>query len=1235
MGAGARADQHGPGPDAEHASRSGDARRAEGETASGERAGLDARDAGLPTGPRAEQQPVGGATLLRLQRSAGNEAVVRLMRGRRPTVQRDMAGTLEARAQQQIEAAKAARAAEQGGDEGDRAAAPSREEIAAEKAKQRRAVSGAVAPPDTSGARSQTASAATAAKAEAAKPPTPVADAKSTGGPSAGDAGGPGAQAGEATAAAQGAATAAATAAAVVPPEPPAPVEAPAAITTVDAGGRQLPADPAVEAAVAGVAGKLQALRAGAHEVRAAAAQERAQSHQSEGLLQAGRSGVADAEAGVVALRGHSAHRRSVVEQAKAALEVSQQKADTVASGAPEVAAKSEEGAQKSGPMASESKGLASENASKQPEDAEAAGQSAEQGSQLTRVGTDMGSIDSTIGQTKARAGQLAAEAAQAKASNTATQGKVAATEAAIAQTDAKAEELAGQNAAAKARLDGMAAQPAAHRAQAADLDSQGESLHAVSAQLEARLAASQQAYVAGMASTPPPVPARRGAAVQRAGYEGRTTLDPARAVNETLPSWLTGEDPPHAVDAQKHKLEEDARRAAEIAEIEKEAGGHFETLSASQKAGIALRLTGRNLFKEIGSTDLPKFGLSILRGFVDPRMSLMGVVHGVGSIATGVANLFSAEQWAKDPLGNALKSSADIATGVTIVLGSIAGLAVSIGIILTAVAIIGSIFSFGAVGVALAPIIAFCGTVASTVGPWALWAAAIALTLHGLVFIKNLIDAATAGTATELQQNSDQMTEDAKNAGAMALQIGMAKAMELGGKLLAGRGGGAPGEPAPGAGAGSGSEPVPAGGAGAPEPVPAGGAGAPEPVPAGGGGAPEPVPAGGGGAPEPVPAGGGGAPEPVPAGGGGAPEPVPAGGPEPAPGAGGPEPAPTAAPEPTPAGGAPEPAPELGPVDLPEGPVANDNGLPQGTAANDNALPGTEPQQQVLAGTGTDGPVDVGPARPPLEVLPGSAAEGAPRATAGEGPLGGGHGPEPVVPGGAGPEPVPAGGGGGPEPAPAGGAGGPEPAPVNEPAAAVPESAPPESVPGERGASPEAEPPSTGEQVKAEFDEFQERAEGGGDVQADLLESGLSERPEFQRPTGEGEVVTPESPVAKADATLEALLEHVDQAQERFNAEGFTESQTAAIERAPTPAAKASARARFYGERIDSFVKETIQGDRRLDHLGVSEIKQPGPDFFDPSIDTWYDITTARSWDAHVAKYGSGGTGVHVPSGR
>ena len=67
----------------------------------------------------------------------------------------------------------------------------------------------------------------------------------------------------------------------------------------------------------------------------------------------------------------------------------------------------------------------------------------------------------------------------------------------------------------------------------------------------------------------------------------------------------------------------------------------------------------------------------------------------------------------------------------------------------------------------------------------------------------------------------------------------------------------------------------------------------------------------------------------------------------------------------------------------------------------------------------------------------------------------------------------------------------------------------------------------------------------------------------------------------------------------------------------------------------LTASLKRASRATRAWTNLGVSEIAQPGPDFFDPTIDTWYDITTAKSWDAHVDKYGSGGTGVHLPSGR
>jgi hypothetical protein len=1115
-----------------------------------------------PGGARPERPSRQPQVVLRLQRAAGNRTVAALLGRPGMVVQRaddDIAATLQAQAQARIEAAKATGAAGAGqgrqagedgsppADNGEQPAQPSPEQVAAETARQKKQVAGTVTPPDTSGAKLDASSTAAAAKEEAAKPPASGGGATaSSAAPQAAPADGAAdSGATEVTAAVQQATQATAAATAEVAPAEPDPVAPYEPLQVMNAGGREIPADPAMEAGIETISARLQALRAGAYQVQATASAERAQGHQLEGLLHAARGAVADAAAGVDGLKAHNDHRRSVVQQAKDALNVSGQKAETVASGAPGLSAQSDEGAQKSGPMASGSKDLAAENASKTPEDGEAAGKSAEQGSQLTKVATDMASIDDTIGQTKSRAEQLAGEAVQAKQSNAQAQGEIGATEQAISQAEAKADELSGQNEAAKAQLEGFAAEPAAHRAAADEIDAQGLEMHTASVQLEARLAAAQQSHLDAVAATPPPVPARRGRPVQRDAYAGRTTYEPDAAVAGALPSWVTGEDPPSAAAAAAHKAQEDDRHAAEIAEISQQADGHFERLTASQKAGLALQLTGHNLLKGIGGVNLPQFGLTILRGFVDPRVSLMGIVHGLGSIASGVANLFSAEQWEKDPLGNALKSAADIATGVTIVLGSIAGLAVAIGIILTVIAIVGSIFSFGAVGAALAPIIIFCGTVASTVGPWAIWAAGVALVLHSLVFIKNLIDAATAQTAGQLEQSSEQMTQDAQNAGSMAMQIGMAKAMEAGGRLLSGPGGGA-GEAGAAPSADAGTPPAELSPADTPS-----------------------------------------------------------------------TPGQDTAP-------ATPPASELSPVDL------------GGTPANDNAVPRPEAAEQVLAATGTDGPVDVGTAGPQLHVIEGGGGD-APRAMAGDGPTGGGSGSEPPSttsgPGQAGPGVQEGPGGQGGPGGPTGG--GPEPKATGEPPATS--SGPEfslEDLP-EREPANDVEPETLADQVRAEFEGYQEQAEGGGDVRSDYEANADNVRPQFEPPSASSKTVTGDSPQAQSDPIYQALMDHVTAAQEKFNEEGFTQAETDAIERAPTQAAKDSARARFYGERIDTFVKQSMQDDPRLHGIGVSEIRQPGPDFFDPSTDTWYDITTAKSWPRHVQKYGYGGQGVLLPSGR
>jgi hypothetical protein len=262
--------------------------------------------------------------------------------------------------------------------------------------------------------------------------------------------------------------------------------------------------------------------------------------------------------------------------------------------------------------------------------------------------------------------------------------------------------------------------------------------------------------------------------------YEDRANVDLTGSVTGALPSWATGVDPVSEQQREEAKLAEQQRRQNQIGQINAAARGSFENLSATDKMGIALRLTGQNLFGSVSNIKWPGWG-HLAAGLIDPRGPLMGVVGGLSMMLSGGANLLSGEQWSRDPLGNLLKSAADIATGLTIILGAITALAGVIIAIMTAI----TILSFGTAAPVTGPVISFCATVMTTVGGWTIAVGKVALILQALVFIKNLIDAATAKTAEDLQNQSDQMTQDVSNAGNVVLQIGMAKLAQMGGRNL------------------------------------------------------------------------------------------------------------------------------------------------------------------------------------------------------------------------------------------------------------------------------------------------------------------------------------------------------------------------------------------------------------------------------------------------------------------
>ncbi|MDT5062503.1 MAG: hypothetical protein QOH63_2962 [Acidobacteriota bacterium] len=578
----------------------------------------------------------------------------------------------------------------------------------------------------------------------------------------------------------------------VVPPQP---------VQPVDAGGQPLAPDPETDAQVQDLAQQAQVLREQGHLLRQHAAENRANAGVIRGNLGLVQQGIGSAESGVQTAQQHLEFRRGVVEKAQQALTVSEQKAQMVGEQAPGYVDKSNEGKEKSGPVASESGSLAAENAANAPDDAEAAANAQEQGSKLNQVGSDAGNVDGAIGQSQAAAGTLVEDAARATQTNAQTSAKVDAMQEVLGQTDDRLGEMQGQNADARGQVESLMDQPAQMSAQADELDAQGVSLVEASVEIETQLHSVQESFAEGMQSVPQQKRPEAGSAeageetlVQREPEAGAATAPvapPAPAqqpepppinIAAGVPDWLTGEHTPNEEERRAAEERERTRRQGQIDEINTLAGGHFENLDAGDKMNIALRQMGHNLFGSVGSISWPGWGGvargagHLAAGLIDPRAPLMGVVGGLNMMINGVANMIRKPSW-----GNALKMAADIATGLTIILGSITALAGVILAIMTAITII----SLGTAAPVTGPVIAFCATVMSTVGGWTLTVGEIALLLQELVFLKNLYEAATAETAEQLQHQSDNLTQDVSSAGNIVMQMGMAKLAQVGGRQL------------------------------------------------------------------------------------------------------------------------------------------------------------------------------------------------------------------------------------------------------------------------------------------------------------------------------------------------------------------------------------------------------------------------------------------------------------------
>jgi hypothetical protein len=110
---------------------------------------------------------------------------------------------------------------------------------------------------------------------------------------------------------------------------------------------------------------------------------------------------------------------------------------------------------------------------------------------------------------------------------------------------------------------------------------------------------------------------------------------------------------------------------------------------------------------------------------------------------------------------------------------------------------------------------------------------------------------------------------------------------------------------------------------------------------------------------------------------------------------------------------------------------------------------------------------------------------------------------------------------------------------------------------------------------------------------------------------------------VVPVNATQAVLNEHAEAAARRLQAQGLTRRQAARAATDP------DMRSMFEGERLDTFMRASVEADPRLAHLESTPRGTFGPDFVDRAADQWYDLTTPGEWRDHVRKYGPGGIPV------
>ena len=654
----------------------------------------------------------------------------------------------------------------------------------------------------------------------------PAAEGESAGGEAA-----PESNLGKADAAEQGAQAAIQKAASVPIPEKPEPFKHPEILAPKDSDGKELPRQGTIDTQVRGLAYIAEMLREKGYEMKQDAAEKTTHSYGLDGSLETSRKDLALSTEGTQKTEDQNTERKDISETSKKALDESKQRQAFVSTEAPTLAQEADSGKSESSELASEAGSKASQSKSEIPDDEDARADAEQQSGEMDQTAQEAQSMDDAISQTGDRARQYIQDAEQASKDNQLAEADITENDSIVTQIDGRVAEMKGLNAQSQASIDNSSGGPELIRKHAQKTAESGDELIAATIVMESELNALQEEYISGMAAIEPIEKANErvkkeqeekqnqeatpeelqlytlAALPEKEQEEHIQTLKPEEKTGlmAALDKMITTTPDDGTQETEGKRLEVKLSsgesgptdpRQAEIDKVNNQrvtrlggvmniADQNMTFLTVEQKKMLAQKLVAESITDDIKNISVLQMAKGMLEGMINPLSALDGVVGGFEKTFSGVANIFNADAWAKDPLGNLLQIGADISTGLAMVFSSILGIAGMITALMVALTII----SWGTLSWMTVPVIGWMGTVMTYAGWGAIIAGSLSVYFNTLAYIKNLNDAGTAATASELFGNAEQMKKNASDGftGAMAVVEGIG-AVKMGPVMKSGK---------------------------------------------------------------------------------------------------------------------------------------------------------------------------------------------------------------------------------------------------------------------------------------------------------------------------------------------------------------------------------------------------------------------------------------------------------------